>query len=161
MALKHGKSYVVRKNEGSRKIYRGGVEVGEFPEVGYTVQVFGDSTGLTGTLLAAHAYAEVALDVAPHNRRFVLTAEEYDEHKAVLERSSAELMERFPYLPEEAKAVEEHYAKYADITERGEANVRRKMMNLSPYQNVTWNPNPLPRPVLEEADPEPAAGPCP
>jgi len=160
MGIKHGKSYLVTKNEGTRTIYRGGEAVGEFPAVGYSVQVFGECSGLTGTLIAAHAFAEVRLDVAPHNRQYVLTAEEYEENEAILRRNGEELMARFPYTPEEAKRVEEHNAKYARIIEEGRKNMKRKLMNLSPYKEVTWDPNPRPRPELVVAEPEqePSAG---
>jgi len=163
MGIKHGKSYLVTKNEGMRSIYRGGVKVGEFPAVGYSVQVFGECSGLTGTLIAAHAFAEVALDVAPYNRQYVLTAEEYEEHVGILLRSGEELMARFPYTPEEAASVAENEAKYAELTTRGRENMRRKLMNLSPHAHVTWDPNPRPRPELVRAEPEQeaVAGPTP
>jgi len=150
--------YSVFRRTGTVEVWRGGKKSGEFPEAGYLVRTGGQGTGIAGTLLAAHALAEVMLDVSPRRRRYVLTQAEYDEHVAVLKDWRTRLLERFPYLPEEAEAVEAHLAKYAGVEEQGRANVRRGLMNLSPYrEDPYWNSNPMRRPPLEEETAEAAA----
>jgi hypothetical protein len=144
--VKHGKSYVVTELTGDTKIYRGGELVGTFPQAGFQVQVRGKCTALAGTELAAHALAEVYLEVDPNNRRWVLTEDEYEEHVRVLEDHRRELIETFPFTPEEEAAVETDRQKHAEIEERGRETIRRGLMNLSPYKYVIWDPNPRRRP---------------
>lgn len=146
------KGYSVTKRTGTTSVYRGGKRVGEHPAAGYQVIVKGRGTRLAGTLVAAHALGEMEMDVQPHRRRFVLSAEECDEHEAVLRRNLDDLMKRFPFIPEEAASVDEDRRRHADVIAKGAANVRRALMNVSPYQNVIWNPRALKRPDLDEPE---------
>lgn len=153
--LKHGKTYLVTKRTEEANIYRGGELVGTFPEVGFQVQIFGQCTALAGTELAAHALAEVYKDVSPYRRQWVLSGAEYDEHVSVLQDHLERLLAAWPYTPEEAASVEAHYQKYKDIDKAGKESVRRKLLNLNPYDTfANWNPNPIARPKDFPAVPE-------
>jgi hypothetical protein len=151
---KYGKSYLVTERSGEANIYRDGRLAGTFPEAGFDVRVFGRCTALAGTELAAHALAEVYLEIEPHNRRWVLTEAEYDEHIRVLEDHRAALMGAFPFTAEEEAAFKASQEKYADIDRKGSENIRRQLMNLSPYEYVLWDPNPRARPGTFPALPE-------
>ncbi len=155
--IKHGKSYFVRKRRGETTIIRDGKAVGTWPETGYHVQVKGVCTALAGTLIAAHALAEVYLGIEPQSRRFVLTEAEYEEHMKILENDVMALIETFPYSREEEESVKAHDEKYADIIRQGSENLKQKLMNVNPYPNVVWDPdqnlqpNEIPQPIEDEA----------
>lgn len=140
------KGYRVTKRSGEAPIFRDGVQVGSWPEAGYSVQIFGTCTALAGTELAAHALAEVYREIEPHRRRWVLTEAEYDEHCRILEDDRAALLAQYPYTHAESIAVGESNDRYATVIERGQANIRRKLLNHSPYEYFHWDPNPLKRP---------------
>lgn len=147
------KSYEVRKNPGSSPIIRGGKKVGEFPNVGYSVQVYGRGSGLAGTLVAAHALAEVMRDVSPYQRRFVLTEAEYEENERVLREWHQALMEKYPFTPGEAKALSESEARYDSLKSRAKEKVRHDLLNLNPYDNfANWRSTPKRRPDIVEPD---------
>lgn len=155
---KHGKNYLVTERTGEANIYRGGRLAGTFPEAGFEVRVFRHCTALAGTELAAHALAEVHLGVEPHNRRWVLTEAEYEAHIRVLEDHRTALMETFPFTAEEEEAFMASQKKYADVDRKNSENIKRDLMNLSPYKYVLWDPNPRRRPDSFPALPEePAA----
>lgn len=144
--VKYGKSYEVRALEGESEVYRGGKLVGTFPQSGYEVRIFGLMTARAGTELAAHALAEVHLAVEHYNRRWVLTADEYAEHVSVLEESRFNLMKRFPFSLEEAATVQAYREKHFHIEASARENIRIQLMNGSPFEHVTWDPNPRRRP---------------
>ena len=146
------KGYDVRKRTGSTAIYRGGKHVGEHPTCGYQVVIHGRCTRLAGTALAAHALAEVELDVQPHRRKFVLSSDEYDEHVAALQDNLDALIERFPFSPDEAKQVNASNSRYASVIEAGRETIRRALMNVSPYEYVVWNPRPVKRPDIADSN---------
>jgi hypothetical protein len=146
---KHGKGYLVTERTGEANIYRGGRLAGTFPESGFEVRVFGRCTALAGTELAAHALAEVHLDVEPHNRRWVLTEAEYEERAAI--------RDAFPFTAEEEIAFTASQENYAEVDRQGMENIKRQLMNLSPYKYVLWDPNPRKRPDTFPALPEEAA----
>lgn len=150
--------YEVWKRSGSFAVYRDGQHVGDHPAHGYEVVVHGRCTRLAGTALAAHALAEVELDVMPHRRRFVLTAEEYEEHVDALSNNLDSLMERFPFTASEAEKVAASNARYASVIEASRALIKRALMNVSPYESVLWGSHPRLRPEIAEP-PELAATP--
>jgi hypothetical protein len=154
---KHGKGYLVTERTGEANIYRGGRLAGTFPESGFEVRVFGRCTALAGTELAAHALAEVHLDVEPHNRRWVLTEAEYEEHIHLLEDQRAAIRDAFPFTAEEEIAFTASQENYAEVDRQGMENIKRQLMNLSPYKYVLWDPNPRKRPDTFPALPEEAA----
>jgi hypothetical protein len=154
---KHGKSYLVTARTGDANIYRGGRQAGTFPQAGFDVRIFGRCTALVGTELAAHALAEVHLDVEPTSRRWVLTEAEYDEHIRVIEDHRAALMDAFPFTAEEEAAFKASQEKYADVDREGRENIKRQLMNVSPYKYVLWDTNPRRRPEAFPALPEEAA----
>lgn len=162
MAAFRSKTYEIRKNSGSSAIWRGGVKVGEFPNVGYKVEVYGRGSGLAGTLVAAHALAETMRGVSQYQRKFVLTEAEYEENERVLRGWREAVLRKFPYTPEEAAAVTESEARHAGIIARGRENVRKALLNADPYNGgfSHWNPNPKRRPEISEPD-EPASAPAP
>lgn len=148
------KGYEIHKRTGLSAIYRDGKHVGDHPRSGYTVTIHGRGTRLAGTALAAHALAEIELDVAPHRRRFVLTEEEYEAHVGSLRSYFDGIVERFPYTAEEAEAVAASDARYASVIEAGTETVRRKLLNVSPYEYVTWDPRSKQRPDFSEPSEE-------
>lgn len=150
--LAYGKSYRVSQNTGTTNIYRDGKLVGTVPEAGYRVEMFGMGTLLAGTELAAHALAEVYKDVVPWNRRWVLSEAEYEEHVTVLRGHIAAIMEAYPYSAEEAAAVQASNEKYAKIIEQGREGLKKKLMGLSPYENIRWGRQPPSRPTSFPTD---------
>jgi hypothetical protein len=139
--LTYGKSYIVTPRTGVSNIYRSEKLVGTHPEMGFSVQVFGVCTALAGTELAAHALAEVHKDVPSHKRLWVLTADEYEEHRRILQDNLDDLMETYPFSDEEKAAVDASNARYAKYIEQSNENMKRKLMNVSPYEFVTQRPN--------------------
>lgn len=143
----HGKSYLVTKLDGDHSIYRDGQLAGSWPQAGYQVQVFGVCTALAGTELAAHALAEVYRNIEPHRRQWVLTEAEYEEHLQLREADNRALLDRYPLTPTEAAIAQQHEDRYAKVSADGRANIKRKLLNLSPYQYIDWDSNPRKRPA--------------
>lgn len=142
MAAVQGKSYRVTKRKGVTDVYRGGILVGTWPEVGYSVQVFGVCRAVAGTELAAHALAEVHnRNASPFSRRWVLTEAEYEEHRQVLDENLKGLLETYPYTPTEEAALATIRTSHGALIEKGEAKIKAQLLNQSHlFEFFTWDP---------------------
>lgn len=124
----HGKDYFVSKLDGEANIVRDGKQVGTWPNIGFLVEVPEAGVMKTGTILRAHAYAEVALGVPSSSRQWVMTDEEYQDDERLVREHQDGLLLAFP-LTEELQSSLASW-RSPEERERAKAIMRQQLMNL-------------------------------
>lgn len=147
--VEHGKDYFVTKLDGESEIRRGGLVVGTWPNIGFTVMVPSVGTIKTGTELRAHAYAEVALNVPASERQWVMSAEEYAEDERILAEHKQGLLAKYPLTPE----LEASLSSWRNPTESDlvAEDLRLQLLNTQSGQIIPHRPRParFPDPIAK------------